>query len=78
MANSVDPNLLTLYLWFFLQVLTRTIEGLGQHGMVGTTDQSLMNLHDALRIEFNKVQYVHSCIWLRDVTELLPGWVIWK
>jgi hypothetical protein len=49
-----------LYRWVILQVLTRTIEGLGQHGMVGTTDQSLMNLHDALRIEFNKVQYVHA------------------
>ena len=42
-------------MFVYAQVLTRTIEGLGQHGMVGTTDQSLMNLHDALRIEFNKV-----------------------
>ena len=39
------------------QVLTRSIEGLGQHGMVGTSDQSLINLHDALRIEFQKVEF---------------------
>ena len=28
------------------------IEGLGQHGMVGSADQSLINLHDGLRQEF--------------------------
>jgi len=38
------------------RLLTKVIEGLGQHGMVGSADQSLMNLHDGLRIEFLKVK----------------------
>lgn len=38
------------------KLLTKVIEGLGQHGMVGSADQSLMNLHDGLRIEFLKVK----------------------
>ena len=36
--------------------LQKAIEGLGQHGMVGTSDEKLMNLHDALKLEFEKVQ----------------------
>ena len=38
------------------RLLTKVIEGLGQHGMVGSADQSLMNLHDGLRIEFVKMK----------------------
>ena len=38
------------------KALTKAIEGLGQHGMVGTSDESLMNLHDALRHQFHHVQ----------------------
>lgn len=38
------------------KALTRAIEGLGQHGLVGTSDESLMNLHDALRLQFAIVQ----------------------
>ena len=34
----------------------KAIEGLGQHGMVGTSDQSLMNLHDGLKMEFEKIR----------------------
>jgi len=41
------------------KALQRAIEGLGQHGMVGTTDQRLMNLHDALKLEFQKVQQTY-------------------
>lgn len=37
------------------QALDKAIEGLGQHGLVSTTDQTLMNLHDALRLEFQRV-----------------------
>ena len=40
--------------------MTRAIEGLGQHGMVGTSDQSLMNLHEALRFEFERVQKTYT------------------
>ncbi|XP_063228610.1 uncharacterized protein LOC134534250 [Bacillus rossius redtenbacheri] len=35
--------------------LDKAIEGLGQHGLVGTSDESLTNLHDALRVEFRRV-----------------------
>ncbi|XP_065350629.1 uncharacterized protein LOC135946347 [Cloeon dipterum] len=37
------------------QALDKAIEGLGQHGLVSTTDQSLKNLHDALKTEFQRV-----------------------
>lgn len=36
--------------------LMKAIEGLGQHGMVGTSDEQLMNLHNALKLEFEKSQ----------------------
>ena len=42
------------------KALTRAIEGLGQHGLVGTSDESLVNLHDALRLQFEKVQKSYS------------------
>ncbi|CAB4065074.1 unnamed protein product [Lepeophtheirus salmonis] len=42
------------------KALTRAIEGLGQHGMVGTSDESLMNLHDALKVQFEKVQKTYG------------------
>ncbi|EEB10211.1 hypothetical protein Phum_PHUM025060 [Pediculus humanus corporis] len=35
--------------------LDKAIEGLGQHGLVGTTDETLTNLHDALKVEFQRV-----------------------
>ena len=38
------------------KALQKAIEGLGQHGMVGTSDERLMNLHDALKLEFQQVQ----------------------
>ena len=38
------------------KLLTKVIEGLGQHGMVGSADQSLINLHDGLRAEFLTVR----------------------
>ena len=50
------------------KALQRAIEGLGQHGMVGTTDQRLMNLHDALKLEFQKVQQTY-----RDSLEQLDA-----
>ena len=40
--------------------MQRAIEGLGQHGMVGTSDERLMNLHDALKLEFQKVQRTYQ------------------
>ena len=42
------------------RALTRAIEGLGQHGMVGTSSQQLLGLHDALRSEFGAVQRTHA------------------
>lgn len=35
--------------------LEKAIEGMGHHGLVGTSDESLTTLHDALRLEFEKV-----------------------
>ena len=35
--------------------LERAIEGMGHHGLVGTSDESLQSLHDALKLEFEKV-----------------------
>lgn len=37
------------------RALDKAIEGLGQHGLVGTSDENLMNLHDALQVEFRRV-----------------------
>lgn len=37
------------------RALDKAIEGLGQHGLVGTSDENLMNLHDALKVEFSRV-----------------------
>jgi hypothetical protein len=42
------------------KALQRAIEGLGQHGMVGTSDERLMNLHDALKLEFFKMQQTYK------------------
>lgn len=38
------------------RALMKAIEGLGQHSLVGTSEGQLMNLHNALKIEFEKVQ----------------------
>ncbi|KAK4321471.1 hypothetical protein Pmani_007718 [Petrolisthes manimaculis] len=35
--------------------LEKAIEGMGHHGLVGTSDESLQSLHDALKLEFDKV-----------------------
>lgn len=37
------------------RALDKAVEGLGQHGLVGTSDETLTNLHDALRGEFQKL-----------------------
>lgn len=37
------------------RALEKSIKGLGQHGMVGTSDNTLMNLHEALKLEFERV-----------------------
>lgn len=35
------------------RALDKAIEGLGQHGLVGTSDENLMHLHDALQVLFD-------------------------
>jgi len=37
------------------RALDKALEGLGQHGLVGTSDETLTNLHDALKVEFTRV-----------------------
>ncbi|XP_035211975.1 uncharacterized protein LOC118186078 [Stegodyphus dumicola] len=36
------------------RALEKAVEGLGQHGLVGTSDKTLMNLHEALKVEFER------------------------
>ena len=36
------------------RALDKAIEGLGQHGLVGTSDENLMNLHDALQVRHSE------------------------
>ena len=36
------------------------LTGLGQHGLVGTSDESLLSLHEALRAQFEVVQKTYS------------------
>lgn len=44
--------------------LDKAIEGLGQHGMVGTSDETLTNLHDALKVckflDFTKKRLIQN------------------
>jgi len=42
------------------KALTKAIEGLGQHGLVGTSDESLLSLHEALKVQFEVVQKTYS------------------
>ncbi len=42
------------------KALTKAIEGLGQHGLVGTSDQSLLSLHAALKFEFENVHRAYT------------------
>jgi len=37
------------------RAMSKAVEGLGQHGLVGTSDESLLPLHEALRLEFLRV-----------------------
>ncbi|XP_018494384.1 uncharacterized protein LOC100901772 [Galendromus occidentalis] len=51
----------------------RAIQSLGQHGLVGTSDDALMNLHDALKLEFERIlsQY-KSAVGKLDELSLAP------
>jgi hypothetical protein len=40
------------------RALSKAIEGLGQHGLVGTSDENLMNLHDALQVRTVCAKYI--------------------
>lgn len=42
------------------KALTKAIEGLGQHGLVGTSDESLLSLHDALKVQFEVVHKTYT------------------
>ena len=51
------------------KALTKAIEGLGQHGLVGTSDESLLSLHEALKVQFEVVQkVVYICSSLLQLT----------
>ncbi|XP_015924662.1 uncharacterized protein [Parasteatoda tepidariorum] len=36
------------------RALEKAVEGIGQHGLVGTSDKILMNLHEALKVELER------------------------
>lgn len=36
-------------------LIDRAVEGMGHHGLVGTSNDALMNLHEALKLEFERV-----------------------
>ncbi|XP_064096920.1 uncharacterized protein LOC135208546 [Macrobrachium nipponense] len=50
--------------------LDKAIEGMGHHGLVGTSDESLQSLHDALKLEFEKVvkSYTHALEKLEELS----------
>lgn len=54
------------------RALMKAVEGLGQHGMVGTSDEQLINLHNALKMEFEKAQKTyHSALSKLDMLSLV-------
>ena len=57
------------------RALMKAIEGLGQHGMVGTSDEQMMNLHAALKLEFEKAQktYTNGVSKLEALSLVQPG-----
>ena len=57
------------------RALMKAIEGLGQHGMVGTSDEQMMNLHAALKLEFEKAQktYTNGVTKLEALSLVQPG-----
>ena len=52
--------------------LEKAIEGMGHHGLVGTSDESLTTLHDALKLEFEKVVKSYTSA-LSTLQELSTG-----
>lgn len=51
---QVDPKLPRM-LKKRKKALDKALEGLGLHGLIITTDQNLLNIHDALKLEFENV-----------------------
>ncbi|XP_054709293.1 uncharacterized protein LOC129218999 [Uloborus diversus] len=55
------------------RALDKSIKGLGQHGMVGTSENTLMNLHEALKLEFERVIHRYkSAVQKLDELSLAP------
>lgn len=55
-------------------LLDRAVEGMGHHGLVGTSNDALMNLHEALKLEFERViQQYKSAIAKIDELSLTRG-----
>ena len=74
MLLSAEPRLRRL-LAERKRALMKAIEGLGQHGMVGTSDEQMMNLHSALKLEFEKAQktYTNGVTKLEALSLVQPG-----
>ena len=57
--------------------LEKAIEGMGHHGLVGTSDESLTSLHEALKLEFEKVvrSYTAALSTLQELSNENKGHV---
>lgn len=51
-------------------LLDRAVEGMGHHGLVGTSNDALMNLHEALKLEFERViqQYKSAILKIDELS----------
>ncbi|GIX94156.1 uncharacterized protein CEXT_187171 [Caerostris extrusa] len=55
------------------RALEKSIKGLGQHGMVGTSENTLMNLHEALKLNLTEVIHRYkSAVQKLDELSLTP------
>ncbi|KAI1303077.1 hypothetical protein HDE_02460 [Halotydeus destructor] len=65
---STEPKV-RKYLLLTKKSIDRAIEGLGHHGPLGTSDSTLMTLHDAIRSEFERVTQQYK-LALQKLNEL--------
>lgn len=54
MIITADPKMIK-WLERRRRALEKAVEGMGQHGHVGTAEESLLPLHDALKLDFQRV-----------------------
>ncbi|KAL1138313.1 hypothetical protein AAG570_010001 [Ranatra chinensis] len=56
------------------RALDKAVEGLGKHGLVGTSDESLCSLHEALKVQFrNLVEAYRGALHKLEELSLVKG-----